>query len=189
MSTLHATGVRLKELNVATGGGPFTRVKVDYLGPLFTPPTQDTTEPMDSQQSKPRCDSFTFKSPTTEIDYPETPCTPQANGTTKPMETPQPIPLCNAFMTNAPKKRRRVMGDRGDVRVSHYTQIVDKEERIIHASIDLKHRLRAHLVLRRSSLPDCNLGEIVTKSNIFVTGGAVEITILIHIKSIIHIKV
>jgi Ulp1 family protease len=92
------------------------------------------------------------------------------------MATPHPIPLGNAVMTNAPKKRRRVMGDRGDVRVSPYTQNVDKEEHIIHASVDLKHRLRALLFLRRSSLPDCILGEIVTKSNIFVTGGAYEIT-------------
>ncbi len=60
--------------------------------------------------------------------------------------------------------------------MSPYTQIVGREEHIIHASIDLKHRLRAHLVLRSSSLPDCILGEIVTKSNIFVTDEAVEIT-------------
>jgi Ulp1 family protease len=117
-----------------------------------------------------------YKSSKKLVDYPGPPCTAQVEGTPKPIESPQHILLWNALTPNATKKRRRVKHDGCDVRASTYTQNVEKEEIIIHASVDVKHRLKAHLVLRSSVLPDSLLGEIVTRANIFVTGGAYDIT-------------
>jgi Ulp1 family protease len=63
-----------------------------------------------------------------------------------------------------------------DIRaVSTYTDMI-KEGNILHSNVDVKHRLKAHVVLRRSLLPDCVMGEIITRSNIFVAGGGYDIT-------------
>jgi sentrin-specific protease 1 len=48
-------------------------------------------------------------------------------------------------------------------------------EMIIGASVDVKHRVKAHLVLRKSLIAGCNMREVVTNTTVSVTGVAIQI--------------
>ena len=60
-------------------------------------------------------------------------------------------------------------------------RIIMGTDMIIEASVDVKHRVKAHLVLRKSLLPGCNMGEVVTETTVSVTGVATQ-TLLGDIK-------
>jgi hypothetical protein len=142
VSALHASGVRLKELNIATSGGPLLRVKVDYPAPLFSPHTPDSA-------------------PTTS------PCT-----CTGPHVDELPLKPC--------KKRRREKHSSQQMPEPSVLEFVNQRtilgtDMIIGASVDVKHRIKAHLVLRKSLCSGCNMREVVTDTTVSVTGVATQI--------------
>jgi Ulp1 family protease len=83
------------------------------------------------------------------------------------------------LVRNPRKKRQRdVKCGRRDMAVSSCTSIeVVAADKIINASVDVKYRVKAHLVMRRGLHSDCNMGEVIADTNIFVTGGDNKIVI------------